>query len=100
MAQDEFTYEKEGPEPILRAFLSVLRGILEKKGFQEAFEHIDPENPDTYLYEKGDQKVSLTLAHSAPGTLTITATSGLPMRETLNEAVEAFIEGIRILLRP
>ncbi len=100
MAQNEFVYEKEGPEPILRAFLNVIQGILVKKGFKETIERVDPDGPDVYVYEKDDQMISLTLAHRGPGTLTITASSGSPLKGMVEEALEAFLEGIRVLLRP
>ena len=100
MAQNEFVYEKEGPESILRAFLNVLQGILVKKGFQETIERVGPDGPDVYVYEKDDQMISLTLTHLGPGTLTITASSGSPVKGILEEALEAFLEGIRVLLAP
>jgi|GEM_PF-1937781 len=100
MAQDEFVYQKEGPEPILRAFLHVLQGILAKKGFQETVERTDPDGPDAYVFEKDDQMVSVTLTQRGPGTLLISASSGFPMAETIEEALEVFLEGIRVLLKP
>jgi len=100
MAKDEFIYQREGPEPIMRAFLHVLQGLLAKKGFQKTIERMDPDGPDSYVFEKGDLMVSVTLAQRGPGTLLMTVNSGAPINETINEAIEAFVEGIRIILKP
>jgi hypothetical protein len=100
MVKDEFIYQKKGPESILRAFLHVLEGILAKKGFQKTFERLDPEGSDSYVFEKNNNMVSVTLNQRGPETAEITITSGVPMTETITEAVDALIEGIRIILKP
>ena len=61
---------------------------------------MDPDGPDSYVFEKDDQMVSVTLTQRGPGTLVITASSGVPIKDTIEEAIEAFVEGIRGLLKP
>lgn len=101
MRNNEFPYEKEGPEDIIRAFSQTLRGLLVKKGFQETVDRMDPGGPDAYIFEKDDLMISVTLTQRGPGTLVIAVGSESPVKNAIiEEAVAAFLEGIRILLLP